>query len=142
MSASFTAPTDRAQEAADAQVAFTRYSRNRWTAFGSPNASDWLQVDFGEPRLVATVDLYLWGDDRGVKAPRAYRVQCWDGARWLDADELSRTPERPATWALNRVRIRPVRASRIRVIFEHDLPAASGVTELMVWGPDPFALDR
>jgi hypothetical protein len=142
MSASFTAPTDRTQEAADAQVAFTRYSRNRWTSFGSPNASDSLQVDFGAPRLVETVDLYLWGDDRGVKAPRAYRVQCWDGVRWLDADELSRTPERPATWALNRIRIRPVRASKIRVIFEHDLPAASGVTELMVWGPDPFALDR
>jgi hypothetical protein len=27
-------------------------------------------------------------------------------------------------------------------MFEHDLPAASGVTELMVWGPDPFAIDR
>ncbi|HEV8498400.1 MAG TPA: hypothetical protein VGQ56_16110, partial [Gemmatimonadaceae bacterium] len=74
--------------------------------------------------------------------PRAYNVQYWDGARWLDAEALARAPERPTTWALNRVRIRPVRASKIRVIFEHELPAVSGVTELMVWGPDPFAIDR
>jgi len=142
MSASFTGSADLVQEAGDGQIAFTRYSRNRWTAFGSPNASDWLQVDFGTERLVATVDLYLWGDDRGVKAPRAYSVQYWDGARWLDAEVLVRAPERPTTWALNRVRIRPVRASKIRVIFEHELPAVSGVTELMIWGPGPFAVDR
>ena len=142
VSASFTAPTDRAQEATDAQIALTRYSRNRWTAFGSPNVSDWLQVDFGAARLVATVDLYPWSDDRGVKAPRAYGVQYWDGARWLDAVALSRTPERPTSRALNTVRIRPVRTSKIRVTFEHELLAATGVTELMVWGPDPFAINR
>ena len=141
-SASFTGQSDTVRQAVDAQVAFTHYSRNRWTSYGSPNASDWLQVDFGEPRLVATVDLYLWGDERGVKAPRAIRVQHWDGSRWTDADVVNRQPERPATWALNRIRLRPVRSSRIRVIFDHDLPAASGVTELMVWGPDPFAIDR
>jgi hypothetical protein len=121
---------------------FTRYSRDRGTALGTPNASDWLAVDFGAPRLVATVDLYLGGDDRGVKAPRDYRVQYWDGSRWNDAGVVSRAPDRPAAWAMNRVRLRPVRTSRLRVIFEHDLPAATGVTELMVWGPDPFAIDR
>ena len=142
ISASFTGSSDDVRQVADGQVAFSRYSRNRWTAFGTHSASDWLQVDFGAPQIVATVDLYLWGDDRGVKAPREYRVQYWDGSRWADAIVVSRTPQRPAAWAMNRVRLRPVRTSRIRVIFEHDLPAASGVTELMVWGPDPFAIDR
>ncbi|HTJ22889.1 MAG TPA: discoidin domain-containing protein [Gemmatimonadaceae bacterium] len=141
-SASFTGQSDAVRQAFDAQVAFTRYSRNRWTTYGSPNASDWLEVDFGAPRLVATVDLYLWGDERGVKAPRAVRVRYWDRSRWTDADVVNRQPDRPATRALNRIRLRPVRSSRIRVMFENDLPAASGVTELMVWGPDPFAIDR
>lgn len=142
VTASYTSQHDRLTEAVDARIAFTRYSRNRWTAFGSRNPSDWLQVDFGTPRLVETVELYLWGDDAGVKAPRKYVVQYWDESRWTDAAVVSRLPERPATWALNTVRIRPVRTSKIRVIFEHDLPAASGVTELMVWGPDPFNIDR
>jgi hypothetical protein len=142
VTASFTGRSDDVRQAVDAQVAFSRYSRNRWTAYGTRSASDWLQVDFGAPRLVAAVDLYLWGDGGGVKAPRAYRVQYWDGRHWNDASLVSRTPERAAAWAMNRVRIRPVRTSRIRVIFEHDLPAVTGVTELMVWGPDPFAIDR
>jgi hypothetical protein len=142
VAASFTGPSDDARQAIDAQVAFTRYSRDRWTAFGTPHASDWLELDFGGPRLVATVDLYLWADGAGVKAPRAYRVQYWTGSAWLDATVVSRTPDRPVAWALNRVQVRPVRTSRVRVIFEHDRPAASGVTELMAWGPDPFSIDR
>ena len=142
ISASFTGASDDVRQAVDAQVAFTRYSRNRWTAYGTRSAGDWLQVDFGAPRIVATVDLFLWGDDRGVKAPRSYHVQYWDGSQWIETNVVSRAPERPATWAMNRVELRPVRTSRVRVIFEHDVPAATGVTELMVWGPDPFAIDR
>ena len=142
VSASFTGRSDDVHQAVDAQVAFTRYSRNRWTAYGTQSANDWLQVDFGAPRLVASIDLFLWGDGGRVKAPRDYRVQYWDGARWTDASIVGRVPERPATWALNRMQVRPVQTSRVRVIFEHDLPAATGVTELMVWGPDPFAIDR
>jgi mannosylglycerate hydrolase MGH1-like protein/glycosyl hydrolase family 65/F5/8 type C domain-containing protein len=138
--ASFTSRYDSAAEATDARIAFTRYSRNRWTAFGSPNASDWLQVDFGSPRLVETVDLYLWGDGAGVKAPRSYVVQLWSDSAWVNASVISRIPERPETWALNRVRIRPARTTRLRVVLEHELPSVAGVTELMVWGPDPFAL--
>ncbi|HEX7020124.1 MAG TPA: glycosyl hydrolase family 65 protein, partial [Gemmatimonadaceae bacterium] len=142
ISASFTSPYDTVTEATDARVEFTRYSRNRWTAFGSGNREDWLDVDFGSPRLVETVDLYLWGDERGVKAPSAIAVQFWDGARWSDATVVSRAPERPATWAQNRIRVRPVRTDKLRVRFTNALPAATGVTELMVWGPDPFGVQR
>ncbi len=50
---------------------------------------------------------------------------------------LARTPERPETWAVNAVRIDPVTTDRVRVIFEHDLPAFTGMTELMVWDTLP-----
>lgn len=142
ISASFTSQYDKLTDATDARVEFTRYSRNRWTSFGSKNASDWLAVDFGAPERVETVDLYLWGDDGGVKAPRAIAVQYWNGARWSDASVVSRTPGRPETWALNRIRVRPVRTDKLRVVFTHARPAATGVTELMVWGPDPFGVQR
>ncbi len=142
VTASFTSPHDSVGEVVDGRIAFTRYSRNRWTAFGSPNASDWLQVDFGVPQLVERLDLYLWGDSGGVKAPRRCTVQYWDGSRWRSADVVSRFPERPATWAVNTVHIKSVRTSKLRVLLEHDLPAASGVTELMVWGPDPFGINK
>jgi hypothetical protein len=60
-------------------------------------------------------------------------VQHWDGVDWTNAQHQLRTPTRPAAWALNRVRFDAVRTDRIRVVFQHDLPAYTGVTELMIW---------
>lgn len=131
-SASFTSQHDRVEQVNDLQVAFTRYSRNRWTAYGSPNASDWVEIDFGAPRFVHIIELYLWGDDTGVKAPRSYTVEIWDGSTWRDARVLSRLPARPLASARNVVTIEPMRTSRVRVALEHDLPAFSGITELIV----------
>lgn len=130
-SASFTSEHDRVAHVNDMQVMFTKYSRNRWTARGSPNASDWLEIDFGAPRRVGTVELYLYGDDVGLQAPRSYTVQVWDGT-WTDARVLSRLPDQPRASARNLVRIAPVMTSRIRVVFEHAQPGFSGVTEMVV----------
>ncbi|MBE0593918.1 MAG: discoidin domain-containing protein [Gemmatimonadales bacterium] len=131
--ASFTSPYDDVAQVIDGRIAFARYSRNRWTAYGSPNASDWVTLDFGAPRRVTRVDLYLWGDGGGVLAPRDYRVEYRDGTRWRRATVLERRPVEPTTWALNTVTIEPVETQAIRVVFEHALPAFSGMTELEVW---------
>ena len=134
LSASYVAEGDRVSVVNDMQVAFGRYSRNRWTTRGSPNASDWLEVDFGAPRTVRTVELYLWSNGRDVAAPERFSVQLWDGAAWVDAPERSRLPEKPLAPALNTVHLVPLRTSRIRVVLERSRPGASGVSELMVWG--------
>ena len=131
-SASFTSASDRVEQVNDMQAAFTRYSRNRWTAYGSPNARDWVEIDFGGPKNVHIIELYLFGDDGGIKAPREYSVQIWDGDAWQNAQVRSRVPERPVASARNVVAIAPVETSRVRVLFEHALPAFSGVTELIV----------
>ncbi len=136
-SASFTSGYDSVTQLNDMRIAFTHYSRNRWTAFGSPNRSDWVQLDFRRSRTVWQVDLYLWGDSVGVRAPRRFSIQYWDGAHWMDARVESRVPATPATWAVNTVRITPVETEKVRVILEHDLPAASGITELMIWDEVP-----
>lgn len=133
-SASFTAGADSVAQVNDLRVAFTKYSRNRWTAFGSPNASDWLEIDFGASTLVRAIELYLWGDGAGVRAPRRYTVLLWTGSEWRNARELSRLPEQPQASARNVVTIQPVRTQKVRVVFEHDLPAVTGVTELVVRG--------
>jgi hypothetical protein len=132
-SASFTAPSERVESVDDMRIAFSRYSSNHWTARGSPNASDWVEIDFGSPRAVGVLELYLWGDGTSVKAPRRLGVQFWNGSSWLDAHVSSQLPERPTTFAVNTIRIEPVQTSKVRVVLEHDLPAASGMTELMIW---------
>ena len=132
VSASYTSANDRVEQAVDGRLSFTRYSRNRWTAHQSPNASDWLEVDFGEPRAVGSVELYLYGDGRGVAAPRDVRIERWKGSAWVDVPVLTRTPEAPTAWALNTLAFSPVETSRLRVVFTHDLPATSGLTELRI----------
>ena len=135
-SASYTWRGDRVTDVNDMRFAFSSAAHDRWTAWQSPNRSDWVQLDFGVPRKVGRLDLFLWGDGRGVKAPRRYTVQWWDGTRWADARELRRSPVEPATWTMNSVWIEPVETQRVRVLFEHEQPAASGLTELMIWEPE------
>ena len=74
-----------------------------------------------------------YGDGRGLAAPKAYVVQFWDGEEWTDAEVRTRRPDDPTASALNRLRIVPVETERIRVVFEHDSPAFTGVSELMIW---------
>ncbi|MGD8727715.1 MAG: discoidin domain-containing protein, partial [Gemmatimonadales bacterium] len=136
-SASFTSPHDEVKQLNDGIVAFTRYSRNRWTAFASPNERDWVEIDFGEERLVGSLDLYVWADERGVGSPLSYLVRYWTGDRWVDADVLERVPQEATAWARNRVTVTPFEAQKIRVNFEHDTPQFTGITEMAVWGADP-----
>ena len=136
VSASFTSRFDRIEEVNDMRVGFSRYSRNRWTAFGSPNTSDWLEVDLGVPQAVTTIELYLYDDGRGVRPPKRYTVQYWNGSGWDDAMVRSRQPEAPTGSAVNTVRIERIVTSRMRIVFEHALPGVTGVTELMIWS-DP-----
>ncbi len=135
-SASFTSKFDRVAEVNDMVVAFSHYSRNRWTAFGTPNAMDWVELDFAAPRRVGTIELYLWGDGRGVKAPKRLSVQYWDGSDWTDAMVHAQLPAVPQVSSVNTVQVIPVTTRRIRIRFFHDLPAVSGMTEVRIMGAD------
>ncbi len=130
--ASFTSQYDRVADVNDLRIAFTRYSRNRWTAYGSTSPTDWLEIDLGAEKLVSAVELYLWGDGGGVQAPRAMSLSVWRDGRWTEAPVLSRQPLHPTISARNLITMSPVRTSRIRVTFENDLPAVVGVTEMVV----------
>ncbi len=136
-SASFTSQFDGVTQINDAKVAFSHYSRNRWTAFGTPNASDWVELDLHEPYRVGRVELYLWGDGGGVKAPKRYVIQFWNGSGWTDATVRSQVPAIPLVSSVNTVNVVPFRTSRVRIRFEHDLPAASGVTEIRILEATP-----
>jgi hypothetical protein len=130
--ASYTAPNDHIEQIHDLQIALSRYSRNRWSALGTHGAHDWVEVEFDEPKSVNRVELYLWGDGDKIRAPRSYTVQYWDGSKYRDAEVRSRFPARPLASARNVVTIETVKTLRVRVLFEHDLPGVSAVTELVV----------
>jgi hypothetical protein len=131
--ASYTWASERADQVIDGRIALTRYSRNRWTAYQSPNAEDWLEVDFGRAQRVSRVELFLLGDGRGVAPPASYRIEAWYAGGWHPVDESDRDPKNAMGWALNTVRFAPVVAERVRVVFVHAPPTFSGISEIRIW---------
>jgi len=133
VTASYTSPSARLDEVRDMRIAFTRYTRNGWTAAGSPSARDWMMFAFDRARVVEGVDLYLVVRS-GIAAPASLDLEYWDGAAWRTAVVRSRQPERPTAWARNRVDLEPVTTDRVRVVFAHARPAATGVAEIVIRG--------
>ena len=132
-SASYTSKFDTVEEINDGKIVMNG-GRNRWTAFESPNASDWVQLDFGKKVTVARIELVLWADGGGVRVPKSYSFHYWDGQSWQNVKEIKRAPEKPTLRVPNETQIAPVSTDKLRVTFEHDAPGFSGVSEWMVWG--------
>lgn len=134
ISASYTWRGDRVEQANDARIAYTRYSHNRWSAHGSSDSSDWLEVELAAPARIGRVELHFVADGRGLAPPRSATVEYWDGRVWRPAEVLRQVPQQPEGSALNTIWIEAVATTRVRVVFEHALPAATAVTELLLWG--------
>jgi hypothetical protein len=117
----------------DGTVNFSPAPHNRWTSYESPNATDWLEIDFGAAKEVGRVELALYDDRGGVQAPAGYNVQFWDGTTWRDAAGQKKAPEQPAGGQWNEVRFARVKTARVRVVFTHKGKARSGLSEILIW---------
>ena len=132
-SASFTSRYDRVEEINDGQITKSSEGRNRWTAFESPNASDWVQLAFPQPVTVGRVEICWWADGGGVRLPKSYQVQCWNGNQWVSMRENEPSPPTNEPGQVDEVTIAPVQTDKLRIVCEHALPGKTGITELLVW---------
>jgi hypothetical protein len=119
--------------AIDGKINFLPSPVNRWTCYESPNKTDWLEVDFGVEKQFARIELAIYDDLGGVRAPTKYDIEIWDGKSWRAVTEVRRSPEVPVGGRFNEVRFDPVRASKLRIVFAHAGKARSGVSEVLVW---------
>jgi hypothetical protein len=133
VSASFTSRFDKVEWANDGKISFSPSPHNRWTSYESPNASDWLAIDFGKVQRIGRVELAIYDDHGGVQAPASYMVQVWNGESWQEVIDQKKTPEAPTGGQFNEVVFAPVQGSRLRVVFTHRGKARSGLTEILVW---------
>jgi len=117
----------------DGRIIYKPNPVNRWTSYGSTNASDWLEVDFGEPKEVSRAEIYLYDDRGGVQPPVSYTVQYFAMGDWRDAPNQSKSPARPTGSSMNTVTFTQVSTPKVRVLFNHQAKARSGVTELELW---------
>ena len=107
-----------------------------WGTAGSPNNSDWLEIDLGAPRTVDEARVYFYrtsssGTVSGYSPPSQYAVQYWNGTGWASVTGQARTPVMPAG-NYNRVQFAPVTTSKVRLLVTHRGASRTGVKEVQV----------
>jgi len=104
----------------------------RWTAFESKNSSDWVQFSFKEIKTVSKVYLYFYNDNGGVKPPKSYKVEYWDGQAWQDVFSANKLPQTPIA-DLNICSFKPIQTDKIRITMEHlNTKSFSGLYEVEI----------
>jgi hypothetical protein len=139
ISASFVPEGFELERLIDGRSVFNHYTRQAWTSTGSPNESDWIEVDLGGEHEVNRVLVSLWAwPGRGTNSPRSMTIAVWDAATesWVAVPEADRRPVQPLGMGVNDVGFAPMITSKIRVLLEHAAPDATGVSEIVVLGPD------
>src|SRR6185369_8384220 len=88
-----------------------------WGAAGSPNATDWYEINFGTARTVDEVRLYF-RDSRPqsttYRAPSSYQIQNLNGSTWTNVSNQVKTPAAPRP-NYNNAHFTAVSTQRIRV---------------------------
>jgi hypothetical protein len=133
ISASFTSRFDKVERANDGKTNFAPNPNNRWTSYESPNASDWLEIDFGAPKAISRIELAIYDDGGGVQTPADYRAEVWDNNAWVAVKSPKKSPAQPVGGQYNQIQFDRVRTSKVRVVFIHRNAARSGVSEILVW---------
>ena len=117
----------------DGRTVYRPTPLNRWTSYGSTNAADWLEIDFGEPREIGRIELCLYDDHGGVQTPASYTVEAWGDSGWREVAGQVKSPAQPAGSTVNTVTFPKLTTSKFRVVFTHKGKARSGLTEVLAW---------
>ncbi len=121
--------------AIDGKLSFRPTPMNRWTSFGSPNETDWLEIDLSSKKKIGKVMVHIFSDGGGVKPPKSYTIEGWTGGVWKAIPKQAHDPEQPTGGMVNTVTFPPVSTDKIRAVFTHigEGDSRSGVTEMEIW---------
>lgn len=119
----------------DGQFRYDIRPVNRWTTGDSDQSSDWIAVDFGAPRPIDTVKLYLLDDGQGVIAPARLELEYRHGAAWKPVPSQQGSPPQPIGRRPNTITFPVLEIEQLRVVMHHAEGGRSGLTELETWGP-------
>ena len=151
MTASFTSPQSSIAKLNDGNYWYVPHPPNRWTCQGSPNASDWVVLDFGVVRSLQTLKLFFLDDgdsrDTDVRVPKSIDVEAWVDDHWATVElpaALTSDPSKPSALrghTATEISLNAMRTSKIRVRLEHQPKFSSGLTEIEAWGEATLPLE-
>jgi len=117
-SASVNSVPDSLYKAIDGRSWYFAEIKNWWSTYRSQSITDWYALDFGQPREVSQVKLYLYADGKTYGKPDDYNIEYYDGKQWLPVTVKERTPSNPVGNTVNTVIFKNVRTKQIKVNFK------------------------
>lgn len=129
-SASFTGRWDDVNHINDGD-----YSSRRWTNW-DPNEwrqSDWVQLDFGEEKVISEVIFTFYDDEDGTRPPKTLYLQYWDAneKEWVDIEDTFRDVQGEDVLVIP---FETKTTSMIRVMMEAMEKACIAIVEMEVIG--------
>lgn len=102
----------------------------RWTAFESPNETDWVEIDFNRKMTTNMVYIYFYQDNSNIFPPEKVTLQYWNGDSWINVDNQRSVPEKAAGNSLNIFKFDETESDKMRVIMSHPSGKFSGIYEI------------
>jgi hypothetical protein len=106
-------------QAIDGRKWFFPEITNRWTSEGSGSSTDWYGLDFGQPRTISMVRLYLVTDKKTFGIPDSVYLTYNNGSQWLPVKPIAEKAPAIMGNTVNTMAFDKVLARGIRVNFNH-----------------------
>ncbi len=138
LTASYSAPNTSPSKLQDGNYWYMQHPPNRWSCADSPNDRDSLLLEFGTPRRVHTIKLFVL-DDEGensspVRAPQKIELEAWIDGAWRTLKTNPPSSEKPRGHRPMIFQFDPLETAKIRATLHHPPNGKSGLTEIEAWG--------
>ncbi len=106
---------------------------NRRGSYGNwpRRGTQWVQYDWDQPISTNRIDVYWWADGRGVHAPKACRLSCWNGDAFVAVSNPSGLGV--AENQYDATTFDEVRTSKLKLEIDADGTYSTGILEWKVY---------
>jgi hypothetical protein len=114
-----TTPDTSLYQAIDGRTWYFPEITNRWTTLGSTAKADWFSIDFGKPREISSIKIYLAADDKTFAAPDSFAIEIQKDDKWIPVAIKRQQPANPTGNTENSLVFDKATTARVRVNFAH-----------------------
>lgn len=140
VTASTSGPDSQIRQLNDGSYWYHTSPRNRWVTEGIDRTSDWIIVDFGTPRPIDTIKLYLLDDGKKLSAPTDIKAEFFKNGHWQNFPNQVRQPTKPKGHRANVISFARLDAEKIRISMAHEKGHQIGLSEIETWGEATFPI--
>jgi hypothetical protein len=134
-SASSVGPGASVNQAVDGRMWFFPEIANGWSPAISDGDVSWYAVDFGQRRILESVEMYFFADGGKYRVPTAIHLQYDTASGWKDLPQQKSIPQEPVGNGETKIIFSPVSVRKIRLLYKNPAaPATMRMIEVEAFG--------